>query len=241
VVLLRQQDRGRHGLDVVPVNLLHMPVAQAEAGEHVVALSDLYAAIIGHPVVVPEKDELAQAQMSGERDHLLANAFLQAAVADQRVGVMIDDLRPEPFVEEGFGDGHAGGIGNPLAERAGRRLDAAVRIELRMTLAMRAEFPEGFDFVDGDLLVTAQVEKRVEQHRPMPVRLHEAVAVEPQRILRIELQMAREKGRAGIGGAQRRAGVTLPDALDRVDGQETDCIGHQAGIDGGHSQAVLQW
>ena len=126
--------------------------------------------------------------MPGERDDFLSDALLQAAVADQGVGVMIDDLRPEPLVQKGFGDGHAGGIGDALAERPRRRLDAASRVELRMALAVGAEFPEALDFVERDLLVAAEVEKRVEQHRPVPVRLHEAVAVEPQRVLRIEFQ-----------------------------------------------------
>ena len=48
-------------------------------------------------------------------------------------------------------------FGDALAERTRRRLDAASRVELRMALAVGAELTEPLDFVEGDLLVAAQV------------------------------------------------------------------------------------
>ena len=49
------------------------------------------AAVVGDLVVVPAEDQLAQSQMPGERNHLLADALLQAAVADECIRVVIDD------------------------------------------------------------------------------------------------------------------------------------------------------
>ena len=49
------------------------------------------------------KMSLPRPQVPGQRDHLLADALLQAAVADQRVGAVIDDAGAEPLVQEGFG------------------------------------------------------------------------------------------------------------------------------------------
>ena len=122
--------------------------------------------------------------MTGQRDHLLADALLQAAVADQRVGVVVDELRPEPLVQEGFGERHAGGVGDALAERPGRDLDAAVGSNSGCPSQCEPEHSESPDLIEADLLVAGQVEQRVEQHRAVPVRLDEAVAVEPERIQR---------------------------------------------------------
>ena len=112
-------------------------------------------------------------------------------------------------LEKGLGDRHAGGVGDALAERAGRGLDAAARVVFGMALAVRAEFAEALDLVEGDLRVAAEVEQRVEQHRAVAVRLHEAVAVEPERILGVELQVPGEQRRGDVGGAERRAGMPL--------------------------------
>src|SRR4051812_42069992 len=80
-IRLRLPVRGNDRLGVVAVHLLHVPTADTEAGGHVVAQRDADRAVVGHAVVVPEEDELAEAQVAGQRDHLLSDALLQAAVA----------------------------------------------------------------------------------------------------------------------------------------------------------------
>ena len=142
---LRCRDRGGHRLDVVPVDLDHVPVGDAKARGNVLADRQRRAAVVGDAVVVPEQDKLAQPQVPGERDHLLADAFLQAAVADEGVGVVVDQAGAEAGIEVCLGDRHAERVGDALAERAGRDLDAAGRIELRMAFAVRAELAEALD------------------------------------------------------------------------------------------------
>ena len=231
---LRLLDRGANRLGVVAVHLLHVPAADAEAGGHVVGQRDVDRTVVGHAIIVPQEDELAEAQMPRQRDHLLPDALLQAAVADQSVGVMIDDLRPEPLAQESLGDRHPGRVGDALPEQARGHLDAAARVIFGMALAVRPEHPEPLDLLDAHLLVAGQVEQRIDQHRAVAGRLHEAVAVEPQRVLRIELEMVPEQRRRDVGRAERRAGVALARALDRVHGQEADCVGHQPRIDAEH-------
>ena len=63
-------------------------------------------------------------EMAGERDRLLADAFHQAAVAGDDIGVVIDDAVAEPRVEQPLRQRHADGVGEALAERTGGRLDA---------------------------------------------------------------------------------------------------------------------
>ena len=49
-------------------------------------------AVDGDAVVVIEGDQLAQAQRAGQRAGFVGDAFHQAAVAQEDIGVVIDDL-----------------------------------------------------------------------------------------------------------------------------------------------------
>ena len=172
--------------------------------------------------------------MPGQRYDLLSHALLEAAVPDEGVGVMIDEVPSEPFAQERFGKRHSGRVGDALAQGARRDLDPAGRVELRMALAVGSEFAEALDVVEGDLLVAAEVQEGIQQHRSVAVRLDDAVPVEPQRILRIELEVPREQGRRRIGGAQRGSRMPLAHPLDGVDREEADGIRHGAWIGHGH-------
>ena len=81
-------------------------------------------AVDGDAVVVEQHDQLVQLQMAGERDRLLADAFHQVAVGGEHIGAVIDDVVAELGGEVRFGDRHADGVGEALAERAGGGLDA---------------------------------------------------------------------------------------------------------------------
>ena len=74
-----------------------------------------------------------------------------------------------------------------------------------MAGARAAELAEVADVVDRRPRVAGQVEQRVDQHRPMARRQHEAVAVGPFGVGRIELQMPREQRGRGVGHAHRHA------------------------------------
>jgi hypothetical protein len=55
--------------------------------------------------------------MAGQRDRFLADAFLQAAVADEGVGVVVDHARAETRAQPRLGHRHAQRVGDALAER----------------------------------------------------------------------------------------------------------------------------
>ena len=61
--------------------------------------------------------------LAGEPDRLVADPLHQAAVAGDHPGVVVDDLPPEARRQALLGDRHADRVGEPLAERPGRRLD----------------------------------------------------------------------------------------------------------------------
>ena len=136
---------------------------------------------VGHAVGVVQHDQAPQPQVSGQRDDLVADALHQAAVADQRVGVVVHDVVAEFGVEHGLGHSHAGRVGDALAQRPGGRLDAMVRLVFRVPGRVRAEFTEALDLLDRKGLVAGQMQQGVDQSRTVAVGLHEAVAVRPAR------------------------------------------------------------
>ncbi len=226
---LRRGDRRCNRILVVAVALLHVPAGAGEADHVVLGHRLRRRAVVGHPVRVVEEDQPSEAQVPGERDHLVAETFHQAAVADQRVGPVVDDVVAELLVQHRLRDRHAGGVGDALPQRAGRDLDAVVRLVLRVPRRGRAELAEALHLLDRERRVAGEVQQRVDQRRAVPVRLHEAVAVGPARAGRVEAQVAREQRGADVGGAERRAGVPVADVDDRVQRKEADGVRHLAG------------
>ncbi len=80
--------------------------------------------------------------MARERDRLVADAFHQAAVAGDDVGVVVDDVVAEPRIQQALGERHADRVGEALAERARRRLDAGRVPVLGMARRLGAELAE---------------------------------------------------------------------------------------------------
>ena len=70
------------------------------------------------------------------------------------------------------------------------------------------------------------MQQRIDQHRAVAGREHEAVAVGPGRIGRIEFQEAREQHGRDIGRAHRQSGMAGFRLLDRVHRQRANGIGH---------------
>ena len=231
-------DRRRHGLEVVPVDFDDVPVGDAKARGDVFADRQARRAVVGDAVVVPQQDQLAQAQVPGQRDHLLADALLQAAVADEGVGAVVDHAGAEACVQVGLGHRHAEGVGDALAQRTRGHLDAGAGVELRVAFAARAEVAEGAHLLDADALVAAQVQQRIQQHRAVAVGQHHAVAVGPGRVGRIELQVPRVQRRGDLGHAERHALVAFAGAHDGVDGEKADGVGQPRRRGFGHDESL---
>jgi hypothetical protein len=81
-----------------------------------------------------------------------------------------------------LGDGHADAVGEALAERAGRRLDALGVSVLGVAGRERAPLAEGLQVLDRQA-VAGQIEQRVEQHAGVAGGKQEAVAVRPGRVV----------------------------------------------------------
>ena len=70
--------------------------------------------------------------MPGQGDRLVADALHQAAVAGDHIGPVIDQIVAEAGVQQALGQRHADRVGDALAQRPGRGLDAGRMAIFRM-------------------------------------------------------------------------------------------------------------
>ena len=158
------------------------------------------------------------------------DALLQVAVGHdpvRRGGRSIVVAGPvELGGEAALGDGHADRVGEALAERPGRRLDAGRQAVLGMAGRARAPLAERLELLERDV-VAGQVEERVEEHRGVAGGQDEPVAVRPVRMRRGVAQEARPEDVGHRRGAHRGAGMTGVRLLHAVDRQGPDRVDRQ--------------
>ena len=224
--LARPRQRRRHRLGVMAVDGDAVPAGGGEALQLILGGGKLGAAVDRDGVVVPQHDQLVEPQMPGERDRLLADALHQAAVAGDDIGVVIDEIIAEAGVEQPLGERHADGVGEPLAERAGGGLDPRRMAIFGMAGGAAAELAEALELVEAHAGISRQMQQRIEQHRAMPGREHEAVAIGPVRPRRIEFEEAAPQHRGDIGHAHGHAGMAARRLLHRIHGEHPDDVGH---------------
>ena len=119
----------------------------------------------------------------------MVDAFHQAAVAGDHPGAVIDQIVAEHRVQMPLGDRHADRHRQALPQRAGGASTPGELEILGMPGAGAAELAEIADVLDRRARIAGQVEQRVDQHRAMARRQHEAVAVGPFGLGGIELQI----------------------------------------------------
>ena len=221
-----RRDRGIDGGLVVPVDLGDVPAIGGEAGEGVVRYRQRGRPVDGNAVVIEQHDELGEAQVAGERRRLVRDALHQTAVADDHVGGVIDDFGAVAGLKHPLGQRHADGVGEPLAQRSRRRLDAPGGAVFGVAGGTALELAEAFDLADRHVLVAEQIEQGVEQHRAVPGREDEAVPIGPAGVGGVEFQMPGEEDGGGIGHAHRHAGMARLGLLHGVHGERPDGVGH---------------
>jgi len=206
----RRFDRDADRFGVVTVDVRHdVPAVRLEALRRVVREPALHLAVDRDAVVVVEADQLAEPLRARERARLVRDAFHQAAVAAEEIGVVVDDGRVRAIEvrrEEALRERHPDRIRDALAERPRGRLDADVDLALGMARAARAELAKMLDLVDPEL-VAREIRNGIEQHRAVAVREHEPVAVVPMRLGRREAQVIAPENLGDVGHAHRHAGV----------------------------------
>ncbi|OIQ81641.1 hypothetical protein GALL_365960 [mine drainage metagenome] len=197
---------------------LHVPARGREPGQVVVGGRLRGRPVDRDPVVVPQDDEPSQAQVPGQGDRLLADPLHEAAVADQRVGAVIGDLR-KPRGLHALGERHAHGHRQALSERSGGGLHPVGVAELGVTRGPRAELAEAAQLVDRQV-VAEGVQQPVEERRAVPRAQHEPVTVRPARVGRVVAQVAGEQHPGHRRSTHRQPRVSGLRRLDHVGGEE---------------------
>ncbi len=124
-------------LGIVAVDVAqHFPTVGLEAFGRVVGEPAMHLAIDGNAVVVVNRNEFSELERAGKRGGFVRDALHQAAVAQEHVGVMIDDGEVrlvEARRQHLFRQRHADGVRQPLSERAGGGFDAGKFAMFRMS------------------------------------------------------------------------------------------------------------
>ena len=144
--------------------------------------------------------------------------------------MVIDDvvaLLVEAAGQRLFGNRHADGIGDALAERTGGGLDARGIAVFRVTRGLGVQLAEVFQLFDRQV-VAGQMQQRIDQHRAVAVGEHEAVAIRPLRIGRVVSQEIVPQYLGDIGHAHRRAGVAGVGLLHGIHAEGANGIGQIA-------------
>ena len=102
-----------------------------------------------------------------------------------------------------LGERHADRGRDALAERTGGGLDALGVEVLGMARGQAAELAELLELIQRHAGIAGQIQQRIEQHRAVAGREHEAVAVGPVGDCGVEFQELREQHRGDVGGAHR--------------------------------------
>ena len=136
---------------------------------------------------------------------------------------MADKFLTEDRAQVVLGNGHPDRGAEALTERSRRRLDTAVRVTLRMPRSVRSELPERADVVHRQR-EPAEVQQRIQEHRPVAVAQHEAIAVGPLGMIGIDQQVTPPQHHRDVRHPHRHSGMSAVGSLDRIDAQDADGV-----------------
>ena len=132
-------------------------------------------------VVVPEDDQPVQPEMAGERDRFLADALHQAAVAGKHIGPVVDEVVAELAFMRRSASAMPTALPSPWPSGPVVVSMPEAKPYSGMPGRPRSELAEIPDLLERHVLVAGEVEQRIEQHRAVAGRQHEAVAIGPVR------------------------------------------------------------
>ena len=194
---------------VAIVDVAYVPIVGFKALTNVFGEAQAGGSGEGDVIVIVEKDELAEAQMAGERGGFLADAFHEVAVSADAIGIVIDK-GVAGFVEAGgeprFGYGKTDGISEALAERAGGNFNTDGMAAFGMAGSFATPLTEMFQLIERQI-VTSEVQQAIEEHGAVASRKHKAVAIKPSRIFGVELQVFGPERICHCGSTHGHAGV----------------------------------
>ena len=217
-----------------------VPAGGLEALHLIDAVGERQRAVDGNAVVVEQHDQPVELQMSGERDGFLADAFHQVAVGGEHVGLVIDESAPNSAARCRSAIAMPTALARPCPSGPVVVSTPGVWPYSGWPAVFEPSWRKRLICVERHRRIAGEIEQRVEQHRAVAGRQHEAVAVGPGRIGRIEFQELREQDGGDVGGAHRQAGMAGFRLLDRVHRQRADGVGHARMGDGGNRRPLAR-
>jgi hypothetical protein len=182
-------------------------------------------------VIIVDPAQIGQPQVPRQRGRLSAYSLHHAAVASYRIDVEAKEGKIGLVISLGepvAGQGHAHTCGHPLAKRTGGRFHAGSPATLRMPRTAALQLPEVLQILERHRELTEcfilpvhglhprQVQHRIEKRGGVTGRKHEAVAIRPNRILRIKLQELLPQNIGHWSQGHRRARMAGVRLLDRI-------------------------
>ena len=216
------------GVGIVAVNVRnYLPAVGLKTLRSIVGKPAFHFAVDGNAVVVVEEHQLAKAQGTGQGSHFVGDAFHQAAVAQERIGVVVHNVvaRAVELRRQGFlGQRETNGVGNALPQRAGRGFDTRRVTVFRVPRSLGVQLPEVLDVVNANV-VPAQVQQGVLQHGAMAVRQYKTVTVGPLRVGRVVAQVIVPQYLGDIRHTHGRTRVAGLGFLNRIHAQRANGVG----------------
>ena len=185
----------------------NLPTCGLEAFFLVGDIGEAHFAVDRDVVVVPQHDELTEFLHSCEADGFVADAFHQAAVPSDDVGIVIYHFLAVTRAQGFFGHREADGVGNALAEWAGGGFNAGGMAVFRVTSRDGAQLAEILDLLQRHIFVACEVKKRVKQHRTVARGQDEPVTVGPVRGGGVKLQVLIKEHGCNVRHAHRHTWV----------------------------------
>ena len=234
-VLARLRERRLDGRSVVAGDLAYdTPAVGLKAPRGVIGEPVLDAAVDADAVVVVDRHQFRQPQRSGKRARFVADAFHQTTVTHEYPRSVVDDRVARPIEFRGqelLGERHADRIGQPLPEWARGGFHPGRDSDLRMSGSLAVQLTKALQLFQRQR-ITGEVEQRIQQHRTVTIGKHEAVAVGPERIGGIVLQVPPPEHLGDVRHPQGHAGMTAVGGLDRVDREKAQRVAQFPPLDG---------
>src|SRR6516164_1292975 len=150
--LLEYAERAFNAIDIIGVSdAQYIPTVGEEPRSDIFREGNAGVALNGDVVVVPDPAETIEPEVSRKRCGLRCHAFHHAAVAADRVDVVVKDVVSRLVIAGGqplLRDCHTYTRGHTLSQRTRRRLDTRDPVIFGMPRSFAGELPEAADVVE---------------------------------------------------------------------------------------------
>ena len=180
--------------------------------------------------------------MARQRGGLGRNPFHQIAVAHDSEDAMVQQIGValEPRLHHALRERHADPVRESLPQGTGGGLHAGRVAVFGMPRSLRSPLPESLELIHRKVELE-QMEERIEEHRGVPRRKNEAIAVRPPGIAWIEPHVFRPEHVGHVGRAHGRPRMPGLRLLDRIRRQKFDRVDAELSLidrGGGHGLLV---